>query len=182
MNQEKPTDEHKPHNGRPVIHYILVLFIVTFLMMTFSMLMHQRTTSEGLVQLQHSFSAMQSLQSQQETVIELQNALNEADDQRQQLEDTISSLQETQEQDELKLTAMQQLHILQQQYLAQDYDHCRATVQTMETLGLDSLLSTKREYSVSSPSETFQTIKAELAALEAAEEAVEEGEEAPVTP
>ena len=53
----------------------------------------------------------------------------------------------------------------------------------METLGLETLLSTKREYSVPSPSETFQTIKAALAALESAEETpAEAGEETPATP
>ena len=69
MNQEKPTQETEkqtPHNGKPVIQYILVLFIAAFLLMAFSMAMHQRTTSEGIGELQHSFSAMQSIQDHQE--------------------------------------------------------------------------------------------------------------------
>ena len=169
MNQEKPTQETEkqtPHNGKPVIQYILVLFIAAFLLMAFSMAMHQRTTSEGIGELQHSFSAMQSIQDHQEKVIELQDALNRADDERQELEKAIQDLQDQLDQQDLAAKAQEQLYILQQQYLAQDYDHCRATIQTMETLELDQLLSQKREYSVPSPAETFQTIKAELEAME----------------
>jgi len=172
MSQETPKDNHAAHNGRPVIHYILILFIVAFLLMALSMLMQQRTTSEGLGQLQHSFSAMQSLQSHQETVIELQNALNDADTQRETLEETIQSLTEAQEAQELELKALSQLHVLQQQYLSGEYDHCRGTIQTMEALDLDDLLSTKKEYSVPSPAETFQSIKTSLQAMELEEEAV----------
>lgn len=173
MNQEKPKDEQKPHNGKPVIHYILVMFIAAFLLMALSMMMHQRTTSEGLGELQHSFSAMLSLQSHQEMVIELQNALNEADDQREALEETIQTMTEAQETQDLQMKALTQLYILQQQYLAGEYDHCRGTIQTMETLELEKLLPSQKEYSVPSPAETFQTIKAELDALEATE--AEEG-------
>ena len=71
------------------------------------------------------------------------------------------------------MKALTQLYILQQQYLAGEYDHCRGTIQTMETLELEKLLSSQKEYSVPSPAETFQTIKAELDALEVAE--TEEG-------
>ena len=166
MSQEKPTENQKSGNGRPVIHYILVLFIAAFLLMAFSMLMHQRTTSEGLGQLQHSFSAMQSLQSYQETVIELQNALNDADAQREALESTIESLEANQDAQKQSMTALSYLYTLQQQYLTEDYVQCRSTIQTMETLELDLLLSTQREYGVPSPAETFQSIKAELITLE----------------
>ena len=170
MNQEKPNPETKhshPHNGKPVIQYIMVMFIAAFLLMALSLVMHQRTTSEGIGELQHSFSAMQSIQSQQEKVIELQDALNDADSEREALEKTIRDLEDQMDQDDMAAKAMEQLYILQQQYLAEDYDHCRATIQTMETLDLDELLSTKKEYSVPSPAETFQAIKAELEAMEA---------------
>lgn len=172
MSQETPKDNHASHNGRPVIHYILILFIVAFLLMALSMLMQQRTTSEGLGQLQHSFSAMQSLQSHQEAVIDLQNALNEADKERETLEEAIQTLEEAQEAQELQFKALSQLHVLQQQFLAEEYDHCRGTIQTMEALDLDDLLSTKKEYAVPSPAETFQSIKAALEAMELEEESV----------
>ena len=167
MSQEKPTENQKPGNGRPVIHYILVMFIAAFLLMAFSMLMQQRTTAEGLGQLQHSFSAMQSLQSYQETVIELQNALNDADAQREALEATIEAMEDNQAAQKESMAALSYLYTLQQQYLAEEYDNCRSTIQTMETLGLDQLLSTQREYGVPAPAETFQAMKDGLAALEA---------------
>ena len=169
MSQEKPTENQKSGNGRPVIHYILVMFIAAFLLMAFSMLMQQRTTAEGLGQLQHSFSAMQSLQSYQETVIELQNALNDADTQRETLESTIEALEAALDSQKDSLTALSYLYTLQQQYLAEDYDNCRSTIQTMETLGLDLLLSAQREYGVPSPAETFQSIKTTLAVAESAQ-------------
>lgn len=172
MNQEKTHCEPqntRPHNGKPVIQYILVMFIAAFLLMALSLVMHQRTTSEGIGELQHSFSAMQSIQSQQEKVIELQDALNDADREREALEETIRSLEDQIDQDDMAAKAIEQLYILQQQYLAQDYDHCRSTIQTMETLELEQLLSTKKEYDVPSPAETFQTIKAALEAMDAEE-------------
>ena len=160
MNQEEKNP--RPHNGKPVIQYILVMFIAAFLLMALSLVMHQRTTTEGIGELQHSFSAMQSIQSQQEKVIELQDALNAADDERQALENTIQAMQEEAEAKELEAKALEQLYILQQQYLAGDYEHCRSTIQTMETLELEGLLSEKKEYSVPSPAETYAAIKAEL--------------------
>lgn len=170
MNQEKPHCEPqntRPHNGKPVIQYILVMFIAAFLLMALSLVMHQRTTSEGIGELQHSFSAMQSIQSQQERVIELQDALNRADSEQEALEETIQSLEDQIRQDDMAAKAMEQLYILQQQYLREEYDHCRSTIQTMETLELDQLLSTKKEYTVPSPAETFQTIKSTLEAMDA---------------
>ena len=50
MNQEEKNP--RPHNGKPVIQYILVMFIAAFLLMALSMLMHQRTTAEGIGDLQ----------------------------------------------------------------------------------------------------------------------------------
>ena len=165
MNQEEKNP--RPHNGKPVIQYILVMFIAAFLLMALSMLMHQRTTAEGIGDLQNSFSAMQSLQSQQEKVIQLEEALNAADAAQEALEDAMEDLEEQKEAQSLAHKALEQLYILQQQFLAGDYDHCRTTLQTMETLELDKLLSEKKEYAVPSPAETFQAIKAELEAMEA---------------
>ena len=67
MTQEKHTPEEQPHrSGKPVLIYIMILFIAAFLLMALSMLMHQRTTSEGIGELQHSFSAMADMQAHQE--------------------------------------------------------------------------------------------------------------------
>ena len=77
----------------------------------------------------------------------------------------------------MKLKALSQLHVLQQQYLAGEYDHCRGTIQTMEALDLDDLLPANKEYSVPSPAETFQSIKAALETMELEEAVSRETEE-----
>ena len=67
MKFEKRTDgeqipsspqEDKPSAGRkPVVIYIMILFIVAFLLMALSFVMHQRSNSEVLGELQNSVSA-----------------------------------------------------------------------------------------------------------------------------
>ena len=85
-------DAPKQPAGKPVIVYIMIMFIAAFLLMALSMLMHQRTTSEGIGELQHSFSAMADMQAQQEKVIELQEELSDAAEEKAELEAAISSL------------------------------------------------------------------------------------------
>ena len=72
MKFEKRTDgeqtpsspqEDKPSAGRkPVVIYIMILFIVAFLLMALSFVMHQRSNTEVLGELQDSVSAMQEIQ------------------------------------------------------------------------------------------------------------------------
>lgn len=159
-------DAPKKPAGKPVIVYIMIMFIVAFLLMALSMLMHQRTTSEGIGELQHSFSAMADMQAQQEKVIQLQEELSDAAEEKAELEAAISSLEEDVAAEELETKAMMQLYILQLQFQSEDYDDCRNTIQTMETLELAELLPAQKEYTVPSPAETYETIKAALEAME----------------
>lgn len=159
-------DAPKKPAGKPVIVYIMIMFIVAFLLMALSMLMHQRTTSEGIGELQHSFSAMADMQAQQEKVIELQEKLSDAAEEKTDLEDSIAALKESIAAEELETKAMMQLYILQLQFQSEDYDDCRNTIQTMETLELAELLPAQKEYTVPSPAETYETIKAALEAME----------------
>ena len=152
--------------GKPVIVYIMIMFIAAFLLMALSMLMHQRTTSEGIGELQHSFSAMADMQAQQEKVIELQEKLSDAAEEKTDLEDSIAALKESIAAEELETKAMMQLYILQLQFQSEDYGDCRNTIQTMETLELAELLPAQKEYTVPSPAETYETIKAALEAME----------------
>ena len=79
MKFEKRTDgeqipsspqEDKPSAGRkPVVIYIMILFIVAFLLMALSFFMHQRSNSEVLGELQDSVSAMQEVQATQDQII-----------------------------------------------------------------------------------------------------------------
>lgn len=159
-------DAPKKPAGKPVIVYIMIMFIAAFLLMALSMLMHQRTTSEGIGELQHSFSAMADMQAQQEKVIELQEKLSDAAEEKTDLEDSIAALKESIAAEELETKAMMQLYILQLQFQSEDYDDCRNTIQTMETLELAELLPAQKEYTVPSPAETYETIKAALEAME----------------
>ena len=85
MKFEKRTDgeqipsspqEDKPSAGRkPVVIYIMILFIVAFLLMALSFVMHQRSNTEVLGELQDSVSAMQEIQSTQDALLDLQDQL-----------------------------------------------------------------------------------------------------------
>ena len=159
-------DAPKKPAGKPVIVYIMIMFIVAFLLMALSMLMHQLTTSEGIGELQHSFSAMADMQAQQEKVIQLQEELSDAAEEKTELEAAIAALEEEKDTEAMNTKAMMQLYILQLQFQSEDYDDCRNTIQTMETLELAELLPAQKEYTVPSPAETYETIKAALEAME----------------
>ena len=76
-----PEEPETPAAGRkPVIVYIMVLFIAAFLLMALSFFMHQRSNSEALGQLQSSVSAMQEMQETQEHVVQLQKELAKANE------------------------------------------------------------------------------------------------------
>ena len=58
-----PASSETPETGKkPVIIYILILFLAAFLLMFLSMLSHQRSNTEALGQLQNSVSAIQEIQ------------------------------------------------------------------------------------------------------------------------
>ena len=75
---ETPTEQEPQETGKkPVIVYILILFLAAFLLMFLSLLAHQRSNSEALGKLQNSVSAIQEIQATQEQIIELQLAAEE---------------------------------------------------------------------------------------------------------
>ena len=63
MSEEQ---QKKVRKDKPVITYIMILFIAAFLLMALSFLMHQRSNTEALGQLQSSMTAMQEIQATQE--------------------------------------------------------------------------------------------------------------------
>ena len=173
MNPEQHKEEEKTpsrpaHSGRPVILYIIVMFIAALMLMMLSMLMHQRTTAEGIGDLQHSFSAMADMQAHQEKIIALQDELDAAKDVIKDLEDQLSEIGE--EKDALIAAledgadALLYLYRLQNAWLKEDLELCRTTIQTMETLDLTSALSTRKEHTLPSPAETYAAIKADVEA------------------
>ena len=62
--------EETPSTGKkPVVIYIMILFIVAFLLMALSFLMHQRSNSEVIGELQDSVTAMHEVQATQDALL-----------------------------------------------------------------------------------------------------------------
>ena len=83
--EETPLPQEEPHSKKPVVVYIMILFIVAFLLMALSFLMHQRSNTEALGKLQNSVTAMQEVQAVQDKVIQLQEELDKTEDQMDEL-------------------------------------------------------------------------------------------------
>ena len=83
MNLEKrsqggpmePEEDLTPKGKKPVVVYIMVLFIAAFLLMAWSFASHQRSNTEAIGELQSSVTAMRSVQ---DTMLTLQDELEEA--------------------------------------------------------------------------------------------------------
>ena len=136
MSEEKQNKEQTPRSNKPVVVYIMILFIAAFLLMALSFLMHQRSNTEALGQLQNSMTAMQEVQATQEKNIELQDQLADVQD---ELDKTITAydgqltaLVGDVEQKQLALDAMTNLYLLQQAYSAGEYESCMEVIRFME--------------------------------------------------
>ena len=71
-----PREDHNSQGGnKPVVVYIMILFIAAFLLMALSFFMHQRSNTEALGELQNSVSTMQEVQATQEKIIDLQQQM-----------------------------------------------------------------------------------------------------------
>ena len=158
-----PVQEEKPAKSKPVVVYIMILFIAAFLLMALSFLMHQRSNTEALGQLQNSVSAMQEVQANQEKIIELQEELNDAQKALEAQEDEAKVSEEEAKEEllqaQLDTQALLSLYTLQQQYSAGDYASCMETIQKMEAAGYWTLLPEKSEENVTPPSVRFQQLK-----------------------
>jgi signal transduction histidine kinase len=110
---QEPSGEQRqemtPAGKKPVVIYIMILFIAAFLLMALSFFMHQRSNTEALGELQHSVNAMQEVQVSQEKIIELQETVDELEERNAALEEgveeTLRELDDTQN----RLGALQSL-------------------------------------------------------------------------
>ena len=125
-----------PDRKRPVLVYIMILFIAAFLLMALSFLMHQRSNTEALGQLQNSVTAMQEVQATQEKNIELQEQLMDLQDELDKTtaayDGQLKALVGDLEQKQLALDAMTNLYLLQQTFSTGDYESCQEIIQIME--------------------------------------------------
>lgn len=153
------TPETHETGKKPVIVYILILFLAAFLLMFLSLLAHQRSNSEALGKLQSSMTAIQEVQTTQEQIIALQaqvgaleQALDEAEAEAARKDETLTA-------SERELEALLALYRLQQEYLSEDVDSCKLTLQEISDKGLAELLPTTAPEGVTPPSQRYQELK-----------------------
>ena len=159
--------EEKPSAGKkPVVIYIMILFIVAFLLMALSFLMHQRSNTEVLGELQNSVSAMQEVQATQEQIIALQEEIASLEDENEKLQEQLESeaassgnLLAERDALERQYNAMLALYQLQQLYAARDYEGCRDLITDFETGLADSLPQDALDGDVVSPAQRYQQLK-----------------------
>lgn len=154
--EETPSTGHK---NKPVIVYIMILFIVAFLLMALSFVMHQRSNEEVIGTLQSSVSTLKELQESQDRNMQLQDELDETARQIETLEKQLDELESARQSADERTHALLELYTLQQQYAGRELDACRQTIQTMEDEGLSALLSRDAIGQVISPAERYQELK-----------------------
>ena len=141
---EEPASEVPAGRKKPVLTYILILFIVAFLLMAMSFAMHQRSNTEAMTQLQSSVNAIQETQRTQEKIIEVQDALRQKEEELEALEQSTAEEQQAQQQQidaqQRRIDALANLYSLQQAYSARDFDTCRVILRVMESGGQQALL------------------------------------------
>lgn len=156
---EDPVQKEK----RPVILYILILFIVAFLLMALSFAMHQRSNTQALGELKDSVGTIQEVQGLQEQIISLEEQLRQseanADAVQAQLTEQAAQIETAQ----TELDALTALCDLQQSWLNEDVDTALQIMQQMDEQDLDDALSKKAAApGLLSPAECYLQIKESL--------------------
>ena len=127
---------------KPVVLYILILFIAAFLLMALSFAMQQRSNREALGDLETSFNAtIAEIQETQEQLIVLEKDLDEANDRISAMETDAAVAAAALKASQLEADALEALYVLQQKYSAGAYEECQALMLKMETDGLVKALS-----------------------------------------
>ena len=164
--------QKKSQTHKPVVTYIMILFIVAFLLMALSFLMHQRSNSEALGELRNSVTAMQEVQAFQEKIIDLQAQMDEVQAELDALHQQVSSqqaenkaLEESLLASQKEIDALVHFYTLQQQYLTKSYEGCQKIIDLMEESGLHTVLPTEAAAEeVISPAERYYQLKDAVAA------------------
>lgn len=157
----EPMENPTPTGKKPVVVYIMVLFIAAFLLMAWSFASHQKSNTEALGRLQSSVGAMQEVQELQEQVIALQKELAEAEKRLEELEDETATQQTAIDSLEQERDAMELLYTLQQQYSAQDYAACQQTIALIDENGYEQTGAFPRLSggSVARPEDRYRQLK-----------------------
>ena len=145
---------------KPVIVYIMILFIAAFLLMTLSFLMHQRSNSEVIGKLQDSVSTLQEMQSLQDQNLGLREQVDELEKEIEDLNDQLAQSESARGDAQDQTDAMLMLYTLELQYANEAYDECKQTIQSMEDAGQNKLLPKEAgKDGVTSPAERYQQLK-----------------------
>lgn len=177
----EPEKDPAPTGKKPVVIYIMVLFIAAFLLMAWSFVSHQRSNTEALGRLQSSVTAMQGVQ---DRVIGLQKELDEAQDQIEDLERDLSLQELELEASKRQYAATARLYSLERLYRQENLKSCREVIDSMEAEDLvvclsDSLSDSDRELGIAvSSRERYRQLKEAVEAREAEAAQAETGEEA----
>lgn len=156
--EEQPPQE-TPSGKKPVVVYIMILFVVAFLLMALSFVMHQQSNTKVLGELQDSVSAMQEIQDTQDRLLEMEKKLSDTEDALDQAQTELDQAREETLTAQQTQEALLALYELQQQYSAGDMDGCRTTLQRMDDENLVELLPTDRPDGVTSPADRYQQLK-----------------------
>lgn len=173
--------EETPKGKKPVVIYIMVLFIAAFLLMAWSFASHQRSNTEALGKLQDSVTAMQEVQDLQDQVIALQKELAEAKESIEdlqkdsgELEGQLTQVQQDSESLAKEQDALLSLYALMQEYAARDYESCQAIIQRMEANGKPEILeglTASGHGDITPPHTRYLELKEAVEAAKAREEA-----------
>lgn len=166
----EPEETPGPTGKRPVVIYIMVLFIAAFLLMAWSFASHQRSNTEALGRLQSSVTAMQGVQ---DRVIGLQKEVDEAQNKIEDLERELSLRELELEASRRQYAATARLYSLERLYRQENLAGCRKVIDSMEAEDLvvclsDSLSDSDRELGISvSSRERYRQLKEAVEAREA---------------
>ena len=150
---------------KPVVLYILILFIAAFLLMALSFAMHQRSNQQAIGELENSFTTtIKDMQADQDKLLELQDKLSDAENQLEDTQEQLAASETALIESKALFAAQQQLYCLQQEYASGDYAGCKIIIDKMEASGAAELLSptplSTDSGSVTAPYVRFQQLKA----------------------
>jgi len=174
--QEAPKPVKPSPRNKPVLTYVVILFLAAFFLMALSLMMHQRSNTETLGEIRSGLSVMQDIQDAQEQIISLQDELASLEEERDalqsQLEETSGALSEK----EVESAALLALYTLQQQYLTNDLAGCQNTLDQLAQDKLYLHLPLEAPGTATSPATRYLHLKDAVAARVA--EAAVQAEEA----
>ena len=166
----EPEEDVTPTGKKPVVVYIMVLFIAAFLLMAWSFASHQRSNTEAIGELQSSVTAMRGVQ---DRVVNLERELGAAQNKIQDLERQAQLREYELEAGSRHSRALEGLYALERLYRQESLENCRSVIDMMEQEDLVSCLSDQLSDSEQSlgltvsAQERYQQLKEAVEALEA---------------